>query len=90
MKFCCDRFESRWESPSEKGMNIRVLKFAPNELMMATKSEYRFFITPGYLDINTWIPLMNIAYCPFCGIHLFEFYNDDCYINETSKGFNNL
>ena len=33
VKFCCEKFEFRQSLPSEKGLNIRIVKYEPNQLL---------------------------------------------------------
>lgn len=86
MKFCCERFKSRHESPREMGLNIRVLKFSKEELI-DEKKPYRFFVSTAYALKDKGIATLNIAYCPFCGTSLFDFYKGDEYINEIDSSF---
>jgi hypothetical protein len=76
----------RHQSSREQGLNIRILRFSESELMDKA-NKYRFFIAPAYSQNDKNVPAINIAYCPFCGTNLFEFYNDDIYVNETYKDF---
>lgn len=84
--FCCDKFKNRLELPREEGLNIRIIKFEPKELLDREKP-YRFFITPGYNLRDRNVPTFNIAYCPFCGQNLFKFYTQDGYVNEVNTDF---
>lgn len=85
-KFCCEKFRNRVEFRKEEGLNIRIIKFTESELLDKEK-RYRFFITPGYTDSDRNVMTLNIAYCPFCGQNLFQFYSSDEYINEENTDF---
>ena len=85
-KYCCDRFKLSAELPRESGLNIRIIKFDKTELMDSSK-QFRFFVTPGYTSESKGIPTLNIAFCPWCGKNLFNYYKADEYANETYKDF---
>ena len=85
-KYCCVRFENQVVLPKESGLNIRILRFSENELI-SNKNLYRFFITPGYSSSDRGVPTFNIAYCPFCGENLFQYYKSDSYVNENDSDF---
>ena len=80
MKYCCERFEPYNRTHNESYPNIRIVKFLPN--LHYKKPYFRFFITHGYEKFNMDLVVMNIAYCPFCGKNLFDFYKDDAIPNE--------
>lgn len=86
MKFCCDRFKMHYEFPRNHGLNIRIVKYTPEELI-DTKNLYRFYIAIGYNESQKQVAHLNIAYCPFCGTSLFRFYKNDEYINESPGYF---
>jgi hypothetical protein len=86
MKFCCDRFESGYNMPNHYGLNIRIVKYTKEELI-DKQNLYRYYITPGYKEIDVKVPCFNIAFCPFCGTNLFSFYTLDEFINEVSGKF---
>jgi len=88
LKFCCDKFKFDWELPSYKGMNIRIAKFLPEDFFFLSNERLlRFYITSGYLKENKAIPNINIAFCPYCGESLFNFYTSDLYANENKTYF---
>ena len=86
MKYCCEKFKSEISLKREQGLNIRIIKYNKAELL-DTSNLYRFFITAGYTSTDKAVPTMNIAYCPFCGQNLFEFYKKDKYVNESDSSF---
>lgn len=86
MNYCCERFESAYKMPNHYGLNIRVVKYKKEELL-DKDNLYRYYITPGYLETDTKVPCFNIAFCPFCGSSLFNFYVSDIYVNEISGKF---
>ncbi len=49
---------------------------------LSKNSPYRFWMTFGREVYNLDSVMINLSYCPFCGKNLFEFYNNDEYINE--------
>lgn len=47
-------------------------------LLMTTPSPYRFFLTMGYTGAFTpTMPALNICFCPFCGVNLFDYYTNN-------------
>jgi len=86
MKYCCERFKSAHNMPSYYGMNIRIVKYLPEELV-DKKNLYRYYITRGYDETEKQIASFNVAYCPFCGTSLFKYYKSDEYVNEKSGRF---
>jgi hypothetical protein len=85
-KYCCSKFIDKVDLVREEGLNIRIIKFKPEELLDKAK-RYRFFITPGYKSEDRNVPTLNISNCPFCGVNLFDFYQSDDFINETDTSF---
>ena len=86
MNFCCERFEIHYSFPRSHGLNIRVVKYSESELLDKFNL-FRFYITNGYQVDETNIPNLNIAFCPFCGTNLFNYYKSDEYINEVPGRF---
>jgi len=86
MKFCCERFEMHYFFPDNYGMNIRIVKYAENELL-DKRNLYRFYITQGYALGQTNVSNLNVGFCPFCGENLFKFYKSDHYVNEKPGYF---
>lgn len=86
MKFCCDRFNAAYILPNYYGLNIRIVKYKSDELF-DTRNLLRFYITTGYKEGDVNVPNFNIAFCPFCGKDLFDFYKSDNYANEKSGKF---
>ena len=86
MEYCCERFESAYNMPNNYALNIRIVKYAPEELL-DKKHLYRYYITGGYKETDVKIPCFNIAFCPFCGTNLFKHYTSDKYANEKSGKF---
>ena len=86
MDFCCERFQTYYERDRTSGPNVRIVKYSPQDLI-DTKFLYRFYIAYDYTGKENLVPNMNIAYCPFCGTHLFKFYRDDQYVNEQPGFF---
>ena len=84
VKFCCEKFEFRQSLPSEKGLNIRIVKYEPNQLL-DKDNLYRFYIATYFLKGEKCDMNLNIAFCPFCGTNLFKFYKSDDYINEDAN-----
>ena len=88
LDFCCSRFETDWNLNRNIGLNIRIVKFIPSDMGNIPNEEfYRFFVTCGYNENENPKAHLNIAYCPYCGVNLFDKYNNDCYINEDKKYF---
>lgn len=80
-KYCCELLQSRVELPRELGLNIRVIQ-VPKAMTENNKTLYRTFITPGYTLESRSIPIMPIAYCPFCGTNLLKLFSSEEYVNE--------
>jgi hypothetical protein len=56
----------------------KLIKVAKETLQMQTPSPYRFFITMGYTGAFTpTMPALNICFCPFCGVNLFDYYTNN-------------
>lgn len=87
MKYCCERFKFRHEIPSNKGLNIRVVKYDLSELF-TEKNPYRFYLSSPFVKEEISKDNFLIAHCPFCGENLFAFYKDDMYINCNKESFN--
>lgn len=84
MNFCCQRFKSRWELANEQGINIRIVRVNPNEVIDSNQL-IRIYLTMGYTDfLADSTVLMPIAFCPFCATNLFEYYKNDFYLNELT------
>lgn len=96
-KFCCENFETYYSLPKQASPNIRVVKFISDWLINSTLKTlsgkiipkrlpnipFRFFITLGYTgDFDLDMVMLNISFCPFCGINLFKKYAKDDYANE--------
>jgi hypothetical protein len=86
MKYCCERFEMHHQFPRTHGLNVRVVKYSEKDLL-DKKNLYRFHITNGYGENQKNVPNLNIAFCPFCGTHLFKYYDNDDYVNEMPGYF---
>lgn len=86
--FCCARFESRYDSPSTSGINIRVVKLPVQ--YRGNAYPYAVIMTRGYSPNDVQIPIMPILYCPFCGTRLSDFIDSDSWINEEEKVFSRL
>ena len=86
MDYCCERFESAHSAPNHYGLNIRIVKYTKDELL-DKEHLYRYYITAGYKEEDIRVPNFNIAFCPFCGMNLFDFYASDKYVNERSGKF---
>lgn len=96
-KFCCEHFKSRYEDggiiKDHEGNPIKEI--FPNIKIIKIKSDnynkgrnlYRYLFVCGLLKDKP--PIINMAYCPFCGTHLFKFYTKDEYINGNEKDFFN-
>ena len=98
MKFCCSDFEGSNLVGNQYGINIRIVKFNSKQLTDLNKfyflrniqlsktnnkrNELRFFMTMGYEKFSLLNAMANIAFCPFCGTNLFDFYDKDEYANE--------
>lgn len=85
-KYCCDKFKMQLSFNKEQGLNIRIIKFKPDDLVDKSNL-YRFFITPGYTEADRAVPTLNIAFCPFCGRNLFKYYKEEKYVNEYDDSF---
>lgn len=105
MSFCCSNFEGAFLVRNQFGINIRIVKFNSKELTNNNfifffrntevnktrnkRNDIRFFMTMGYEKFNLHLPMVNIIFCPFCGINLYDFYLDEKYANEIEgKTFN--
>lgn len=86
MKYCCEWFRINHSLPREKGLNIRIVKYSPKELM-DEKNLFRYYISYAYIKEDKNVPNLNIKFCPFCGTNLYKFYKSDDYINETPGNF---
>jgi len=98
MKFCCSDFEGSIKIGNQFGINIRIVKFSSKLLTSASeiyftrntqlnktknkRDDLRFFMTMGYEKFSLNMAMANIAFCPFCGTNLYDFYVKDEYINE--------
>lgn len=98
MIFCCSKFESRYSLNKHEYLNIRIVKFINDSLVVPTallpafrpsssfpgalKGEFRFFVTMGYEKFSLSMHTLNISFCPFCGVSLYEFYKTDIIPNE--------
>jgi hypothetical protein len=89
-KYCCEGFEIKIRTPSTTAPNIRVVKFLPNKFWGEGRF-FGFFLTMGYEKFSVELPMMNIAYCPYCGCKLKEHYSSEEYANEIEgETFNTL
>ena len=90
MNFCCSNFEGRYLIKNGFAPNIRIVKFTSeflvsqnvNKELKSRRNDLRYFVTLGYDIFKLDLPLMNINYCPYCGINLYKFYYKDEYANE--------
>lgn len=98
MKFCCSDFEGAYRVGNQFGINTRIVKFNSKQLRSGDKiyftrniqvgktknkrDDIRFFMTMGYDKFSLNMALANIAFCPFCGINLYDFYVENEYANE--------
>ena len=98
MKFCCDDFESHYRLGNQTWPNFRIVKyksklltdvglfyFTRNKEISKTKhqrNDIRFCITMGYDKFECPMPVINMAFCPYCGTNLYDFYISDEYANE--------
>lgn len=98
MKFCCSSFEDHYRVGNQMGPNFRIVKFKSelladgdlfyftrNKLVSKTKhkrNDIRFFITMGYEKLELPMSVINMAFCPYCGTNLYDFYVSDEYANE--------
>jgi hypothetical protein len=80
--YCCEGFKGHAELPKQAGPNIRIVK-GRSDTIVSGGMPYRFFITFGYEgDFQLEMPMMNIAFCPYCGTNLYVFYTSDEYASE--------
>ncbi|MBP5366208.1 MAG: hypothetical protein J6Y82_09855 [Bacteroidales bacterium] len=59
--------------------------FARNKQLNKTRhkrNDFRFYITMGYVKFEFLKPIIDMAFCPFCGTNLYDFYVSDEYANE--------
>lgn len=98
MKFCCSDLEGAYRIGNQFGINMRIVKFKSRQFtsgdnvyfsrnIQASKTknkrdDVRFFMTMGYERFSLNMAMVNIAFCPFCGINLYDYYVDDEYFNE--------
>ncbi|MCT2409282.1 hypothetical protein NZD88_17165 [Chryseobacterium antibioticum] len=93
-KFCCEKFEFRYDGEKTMGLNFRIVKY--NEKFLEKEAELynkkiedifdkAYFVTDGYNGLITdfSIKKMVINHCPFCGQKLRDFYKSDDYVQET-------
>jgi len=89
MEFCCENFKSYYESAlledRELFPNLRIVRIDNIHNSNNKNSNYRFLLVCGFIANKP--PYVNLSYCPFCGIHLFSYYNKDEYINGESNMF---
>jgi hypothetical protein len=106
MKFCCSDFEGSYYIGNQFGINIRIVKFNSKQFASGDKiyfskniklnktqkkrDDIRFFMTMGYEKFSLNMALTNIAFCPFCGTNLYDFYVKDEYANEIEHETFNL
>ena len=90
MKYCCDRFKSYHEDNSliidgkvvvERYPTIKIVKLKDESTMWP----FRYLFVLGLVKKRP--PVISMAYCPFCGTELFNFYNSDQYLNEDGDLF---
>jgi len=93
MNFCCERFQSNYQSGKvydgdnlikELFPNIKIVKLKPDKINEG-KDLYRYLYVCGFLKDKP--PVINMRFCPFCGTNLYDFYTSDEYINESSRTF---
>jgi hypothetical protein len=93
MKFCCERFKGQHQyggivsfgdSQREIYPNLKIVKLPANEYNGSTNL-YRYLIVCGF--IKDAPPVINIKFCPFCGVHLYDFYKTDEFVNGESTVF---
>lgn len=98
LKFCCSNFEGSYRIGNQFGINARIVKFKSKQFTSGDKvyfsrniqlsktknkrDDIRFFMTMGYEKFSLNMAMANIAFCPFCGTNLYDFYVKDEYINE--------
>jgi hypothetical protein len=90
--FCCGKFKSYYENgviqdgefKKEVFPNLKIVKTEIGTGNEGTNL-YRYLFVCGFLKDKP--PTINLKYCPFCGENLYEYYNNDLYINEESKRF---
>lgn len=89
LRFCCSRFRIEWSVRGTLGFNIRVVKFEPEDFRFLIEGNqlFRFYITAGYKVGEKPNPYIVIAYCPFCGQSLYDYYNSKEYVNEDKNIF---
>lgn len=91
--FCCEKFESYYSTGATKSESgsvirhfpfIRIVKIQVNELSFRNRV-YRYLFVTNMIE-NKFI-FINMAYCPFCGENLYEYYYGDNFINDDSSFF---
>lgn len=81
MKFCCNNFEGSYYIGNSFGINIRIVKFTSN-LLISQSGKTKFFMTMGYDKFSLNLAMVNMNFCPYCGIKLDDFYKNERYANE--------
>ena len=93
-KFCCEKFEFRYNGEKTMGLNFRIVKysekFLEKEAELYNKKiedifDKAYFVTDGYSGPITdfSIKKMVINHCPFCGQKLRDFYKSNDCVQET-------
>lgn len=88
MNFCCEDFRFRASLNSYANLNFRIISVENNRFVEPSQSlKLEFFITPGYRENESGVPIIRMVYCPYCGRKLVDFYTEEGYINETNLKF---
>lgn len=93
MNYCCDSFRSfclergligEGDSQREVYPNIQIVKLEKDRFDQGNNL-YRFLLVCGLQKEKP--PVVNMRHCPFCGTNLFDFYQNDKYVNGNSANF---
>lgn len=83
MKYCCEKFEFDVNVNPTTAPNIRIVQFTPKEGWDTKKLYIGYFLTLGYEKFDILkVVIRHIAFCPYCGIDLKNFYKSKEYCNE--------
>lgn len=89
MRHCCEKFSGYYEDNSETDGGEVILERYPSIKIVKApydnENPYRYLFVLGLLRDRP--PIINMAYCPFCGTYLFSFYKEDVYVNGSSDQF---
>ncbi len=79
-EFCCEKFKSYYDSPTDRIVFPRIVILKDTGHKSLSYGSFRvLFVCGNQLSPP---PFINIRYCPFCGEDALIYYSDNSYINE--------